>query len=366
VSNLDAFVADRSPAWADLEDLVARAGRHPECLGADGVHRLGAAYRSAVADLAFSRRRFAGDPVVTRLERLVDRSRHTVYTPSGGRGEVLHFLTTGYWRRIAERPIPLLIAAVLLFGPALLAGLWAWNDPGPASGLAPEQYRTVTEPRDPGADLGIAADEEAAMAGQVLTNNLQVTMLAFAGGILAGLGTALVLVQNGIVLGAVAGLAAGAGNGGPFFELVAAHGVLEMSCIVVAGAAGLRVGWAFVDPGYRTRGDALRDEARVAIQLVLGTAVWLAVAGIVEGFVTPAGFGLPAALTVGFGLGALFWGLVVWRGRTDTTARLPNRERPPDASWAPAPKPAPSPTGARPTGALPAKPPRRTTDGHAP
>jgi len=280
------------------------------------VRRLGAAYRSAVADLALARRRFAGDPVLGRLEQLVDRSRHTVYTSATEHGALLHFFTTGYWRRIAERPRPLAVAALLLFGPALLAGFWAWRDPGPASGLVPAQYRTVTEPRDPGVDLGIAADREAALAGQVLTNNLRVAMLAFAGGILASLGTALVLIQNGVLLGAVAGLSIGAGNGRTLFELITAHGILEMSCIVVAGAAGLRVGWALVDPGYRPRGDALRDEARVAIQLVLGTAVWLVVAGIVEGFVTPAGLGLPAALAIGASLGALFWALVLWRGRS--------------------------------------------------
>ena len=315
MSNLDAFVAERSPVWMELEDLVDRAGRRPERLGADGVRSLGSTYRSAVADLAFARRSFAGDPVVARLEHLVDRSRHTVYTSESGRAALLDFVTTGYWRRIAERPRPLLIAALLLFGPALLAGFWAWRDPGPASGLVPEQYRTVTEPRVPGADLGLAADEEAAMAGQVLTNNIRVTMLAFAGGVLACLGTALVLVQNGVLLGAVTGLAIGSGNGRPLFELITAHGVLEMSCIVVAGAAGLRIGWALVDPGYRPRGDALREEARVAVQLVLGTAAWLVVAGIVEGFVTPAGLGLGAVLIVGWSLGAVFWGLVLWRGR---------------------------------------------------
>lgn len=319
MGNLDAFVADRSPSWTELEEMVSRAGRRPERLGADGVRRLGATYRSVVADLALARRRFPGDPVVVRLEHLVDRARHTVYTSGSERGAILDFVTTGYWRRIAERPLPLVVAALLLFGPALLAGFWAWRDPGPAAGLVPAQYRTVTEPRDPGEDLGLAADEQAAMAGQVLTNNIRVAMLAFAGGILAGLGTALVLMQNGVLLGAVTGLAVGAGNGKPFFELVTAHGVLEMSCIVVAGAAGLRIGWAIVEPGYRPRGDALREEARVAIQLVLGTAVWLVVAGLVEGFVTPAGMGLGAVLTVGWALGALFWGLVLWRGRAAPT-----------------------------------------------
>ena len=98
------------------------------------------------------------------------------------------------------------------------------------------------------------------------------------------------------MLGVVGGLAIGSGNGRPFFELVTAHGVLELSCIVVAGAAGLRLGWAIIDPGNRTRGEALREEARAAIEIVLGTAPWLVVAGLVEGFLTPSGTGLPTVL----------------------------------------------------------------------
>jgi uncharacterized membrane protein SpoIIM required for sporulation len=121
-------------------------------------------------------------------------------------------------------------------------------------------------------------------------------------------------------LGAVAGLAIGAGNGRPFFELVLAHGVLELSCIAVAGAAGLRLASAIVDPGTRSRMDALRTEARASVEIVLGTAVWLVVAGLVEGFLTPAGKGLTVVLIVGLGLGALYWGLVFWRGAPGAVA----------------------------------------------
>jgi uncharacterized membrane protein SpoIIM required for sporulation len=93
--------------------------------------------------------------------------------------------------------------------------------------------------------------------------------------------------------------------------------VLELSGIVVAGAAGLRMGWALIDPGNRTRGEALRSEARAAVEIVLGTAPWLVVAGLVEGFLTPAGAGLDAVLAVGLSLGAVYWGLVLWRGTPD-------------------------------------------------
>jgi uncharacterized membrane protein SpoIIM required for sporulation len=303
--------------WNELEHLVDQARARPARLGPDGVRVLGARYRATAADLAIARRRFAGDPVVGRLDRLVDRARQLVYESTSDKGTIREFVTRGYWQRVRERPWPLAIAALLLVAPALLAGYWAWRDPGPASGLAPAQYQSVTEPRPAGEDLGVSVDEQATLASEIFTNNIGVVMLAFAGGIFAGLGTAWVLLTNGMLLGAVAGLAINAGNGRPFFELVTAHGVLELSCIVVGAAAGLRVGWAIVHPGYRTRGAALRDEARAAIEMVLGTAAWLVVAGVVEGFVTPAGLGIGPVLAIGFGVGAVFWALVWWRGRPD-------------------------------------------------
>jgi uncharacterized membrane protein SpoIIM required for sporulation len=318
----DHFLHTRGQAWSELDGLVQRAGRRPGRLGGDGVLRLGELYRAAAADLAFARRRWPGDPLVARLEDLVARARHLVYAAPRRRYSALRFLATGYWRLVAERPLLLGVSAVLLFGPALLAGAWALDDPGAAGGLVPEEYHSVTEPRTEGTDLGFSASEEAGFAAEIFTNNIRVTFVAFAGGMTAGVLTALVLLFNGTLLGTVAGLAWGAGNGAPFVELVAAHGVLELSCIVVAGAAGLRLGWAIVDPGRLPRGRSLRREARHAVLLALGTAPWLVLAGLVEGFVTPSGLGVAAALTIGLALGALYWALLVWRGRGSFTDEL--------------------------------------------
>ena len=313
--NLDRFQRDREPAWNELAGLVQSAGRRPERLGPERIRRLGALYRSAAADLALARRRFRGDPVERRLEALVGQARHLVYDAPTRRIAPLRFFARDYWRLVASRPVPLVAAAVLLLGPAALALVWALGDPGAASGLVPGEYRSVTEPRPGGSDLGLTVEEEAAFASQVFTNNIQVSFLAVAGGMALGLVTALVLVLNGTLFGAVAGLATEAGNGRIFFELVTAHGVLELSCIVVAGAAGLRLGWSIVEPGRLRRVDSLAAEARRTIGIVLGTAPWLVLAGLVEGFLTPAGTGLAAVLAIGLGLGLLYWLLVVLLGR---------------------------------------------------
>ena len=311
---LDHFLHDRAGAWRELETLVGRGGRRPHRLGAEGVLRLGELYRGATADLALARRRWPGDPVVQRLDELVARSRHLVYAAPSRRFSPLEFLASGYWRLVAERPVLLAVSALLLFAPAALGASWALDDPGAAGGLVPLEYRQVAEPRTEGTDLGFSPDEQAGFATEIFTNNIRVSFLAFAGGITGGVLTAAVLLFNGVLLGTVGGLAWEAGNGKYFVELVSAHGVLELSCIVVAGMAGLRLGWAIVDPGRLPRLTALRHEARRAVLIALGTAPWLVLAGLVEGFLTPTGLGLAQALAIGVTLGAVYWALVIWRG----------------------------------------------------
>jgi uncharacterized membrane protein SpoIIM required for sporulation len=312
--NLDRFLRERGASWAELDELLRVAGRRPEKLGARRVRRLGELYRASAADLALARGRFPGDPVTTRLEERVSRARHLVYDAPTRRESVIAFITRDYWRAIRIRRLQLIIAAALMFGAAGLSGVWADHDPGAAAGLVPGAYQSVTQPRPHGSNLQLSRSERTAISGQIFTNNIRVTLLAFAAGITAGIGTALLLLLNGVMLGVVGGLAIGSGNGRVFFELVTAHGVLELSCIVVASAAGLRMGWALIEPGTQTRASALGLEARDAIKIVLGTAPWLVVAGLIEGFVTPAGLGLPAVLAVGFGVAAVYWGLVIFAG----------------------------------------------------
>src|SRR5207244_10367151 len=126
-----------------------------------------------------------------------------------------------------------------------LVGVWAASAPAAAGRFLPSQFRGVGEHGD--GDLGLALGRQATLAGQILTNNIQVSFVAFAGGILAGVGTTLVLLYNGALIGGVGGLTVAAGRPGPFLSLVAPHGVLELSVIAVSGAAGFSVGWSLID-----------------------------------------------------------------------------------------------------------------------
>jgi uncharacterized membrane protein SpoIIM required for sporulation len=317
---LDRFVQEREQAWEQLEQALRGARGRPERLGPDGVRLLGRLYRGAAADLAQARRRFPGDPLVARLESLVGRARPVLYSSESRRAPLREFLVRGYWQRVREQPRFLALAWVLMVVPAVLALLWALNDPGSAAGLLPKQFRHVGDaPPSGGNPLG-GGGEQATFSSAIFTNNIRVAFMCFAGGVVGGLGTAVVDVYNGVLLGTVAGLASGAGGGERLVELVAPHGFLELSCIAVAAAAGFRIGWAVINPGPRGRGAALASEARGGAEVVLGTVPWLVLAGLVEGFVTPRQIGVPAALAVGVGLAAVFWGLVLWRGRPDAQA----------------------------------------------
>jgi uncharacterized membrane protein SpoIIM required for sporulation len=311
--NVERFRHARSSSWRELEELLGRTRRRPERLGPEGVLRLGTLYRGAAADLALARRAFPADPIVGRLERLVTQAHSLVYDSPTRRASAIRFFTTDYWRLVAEKPVALVAAFVLLFGPAALSAGWALGSPAAAAGLVPAEFRPATQSERPWRDL--TPGEQASFTTAVFTNNIKVTLVAFAGGVTLGVVTALILIFNGVTLGAVGGLMVGAGNWRGFLELVTGHGVLELSCILVAGAAGLRLGWAIVAPGYRTRGDSARIEARKAVAIALGTAPWLVAAGIVEGNrarLAEAGVGVD--LAVGVAIGLVYWTLVIVRG----------------------------------------------------
>jgi uncharacterized membrane protein SpoIIM required for sporulation len=311
--NLESFLRQGSPAWEELEALLDRGGRRPERVGVDGVLELGRLYRAVVADLALARRRFPGDPVLERLEPLVLRARHAVYGERRSARSLLEFATRGYWRDVRAHRALLAVSVTAMFAPTLLACAWAIHDPGAAIGLVPSAYRAAA---DPGVrHLSVGLSTQAALASSIFTNNIEVTFLAFAGGLALGAGTLITLAYNGLLLGTLAGLTIQAGTFSVFVRYIVPHGLLELSCISIAGVAGLRLARALIDPGVRSRGDALRADARGAVLMVLGTAPWLVVAGLTEGFVTPRDLPLPAALAVGCALATLFWGLVLTRGR---------------------------------------------------
>jgi uncharacterized membrane protein SpoIIM required for sporulation len=186
-------------------------------------------------------------------------------------------------------------------------------DPARGRDLLPPQMMARAENAESRQAEGkgyVEADDfggNAVMSSQIMSNNVGVTFMAFAAGILAGFGTVVVLIFNGISLGAVAGVFANVKANLYLWSFVLPHGVIELTAICIAGGAGLWLGSAFLLPGRVTRREALVVRGREAVSLIGGTAMMLVVAGTIEGFISPSDLPREVKLT----LAALFALLLV-------------------------------------------------------
>jgi uncharacterized membrane protein SpoIIM required for sporulation len=313
--SLHHFSATRRSDWDELQELIGKARGRPDRLGAAGVRRLGPLYRAVVADLAQARHQYPHEAVTHRLEQLAVAGRQLVYGAERRSFHPWRFCSRDYFRVVAERPVFLAVAALALLAPAALVFLWALRDPVAVAGLVPDQFRAALSPGAGGTDAGLSATQQAAFSTFLIVNNTQVAVLAFVAGIFFCAGSVVILAYNGMVLGAVGGVLVASGDGVFFVELVAAHGVIELSAIIVGAAGGLRMGWALVDPGFVARREAVQLAARAAIRMVVGTIPWIVVAGIIEAFVSRRGLTALPMVTVGLVVGAAYWTLVVVRGR---------------------------------------------------
>jgi uncharacterized membrane protein SpoIIM required for sporulation len=315
--DIDRFIARNAPVWDRLEQLVGLAGRSARGLGPAEVDELVALYQRVSSHLSHARTAY-DDPALTgRLTRLVSRANGVIY---GARprtlGAIADFFVWRFPAAVWQSRRFVLASAALLLLPALAMGIWLANSDAAIDASAPDAVREAYLEED--FEAYYSSQSASAFASQVTVNNIQVSLMAFAGGILLCLPSAALLIFNGANVGMAGGLFADAGELGKFFGLILPHGLLELTAVVVAGAAGLRLGWSLIAPGDRTRGQAVGEEARRAVTIALGLVLAFVVAGLIEGFVT--GRGVPTALRVGIGVAAeaVFVAWVVVQGPAAT------------------------------------------------
>ncbi|HEV7662148.1 MAG TPA: stage II sporulation protein M [Chloroflexota bacterium] len=317
--SLSHFTATRQPHWLELESLLKRSeGNGLRRFEAKDIEALARAYRAVLSDLAIAQRDFPDDQLTLWLNALAARAHMRLYraaAPSWRRlGE---FFWTDFARRFRAARSYLLIAALLLFGPAVLAYVAALDDATLREALVPARLRQVMEGGKTWTDIEPAL--RPGMATLIFTNNIQVSFLAFGGGVLFGIGTAYVLITNGLMLGAALGAAQYYGVGGLLWSFISPHGYLELTCIVIAGAAGFMLGGALLRPGLRLRREALGRAARRAVELVLGAAPVLVVAGLIEGFVSPSDVPVELKFAIGPLSAIVLYGLLLTIGRPRQT-----------------------------------------------
>jgi uncharacterized membrane protein SpoIIM required for sporulation len=315
----DDFIAIKKAGWERLSALLDQATLGLGGLSAEDLLELGRLYRTATSDLAVARRDFPDHRVVDYLNTLVARAHGTVYQgrAAGRRGLLAFFIET--FPRAFRATWGFTLAAFLMFAlPAAAGFIAAERDPAAGVALYPDAEPVIDDIRA-GREWWLAINDEgrSASAALIMTNNIRVSILAFAGGMLLGVLTLYVLSQNGLMLGVIAGAAQAYGFSDNLWGFVAAHGTVELSVIFIAGGAGLQLGWSVLRPGLLTRRAALTVAARRAATLVLGCLPLLVVAGIIEGFISPSPLPLAVKVAVSIGTGVALYGYLTLSGRAE-------------------------------------------------
>jgi uncharacterized membrane protein SpoIIM required for sporulation len=302
----------RFEAWLDRHEKLRKRDLAKAAADALPDAEVPQAYRHVCQHLALARDRQYSPDLVDRLNRLALRGHHLLYGARGSRGaRALEFLFAGFPTLVREERALVIAATALFFGPffLLLFALQSFPDfvyylmPPEALAKFQEMYNPANKRhgmRD--------ADDNVAMFGFYIWNNVKIGFQTFAGGIAFGLGSIFYLVSNGVLIGAIAGYITQVGYGTPFWSFVSGHSAMELVAIVISGAAGLRLGGALVAPGQQSRKAALVAAAKPAVRLMYGAAGMFLIAAFIEAFWSPLTAFPPLTKYL---VGAIMWGIVI-------------------------------------------------------
>lgn len=316
---LDRFINERKNNWQRLEDLLGLLGRGSlRGLHREEVRELGRSYRRTASDLAIARAESRDPRLVNYLNSLVIRAHGLIYRADAqGSQRILRFFTHDFPRtfRRTWRYTGVAFAVFMLFSAIGFLGTSYDPEFSEIAGVSPVFRETVIEPKTHWWEELNEANQVG--ASFIFTNNIRVTFMAFAYGALFGVGTLFFMAFNGINIASVLALTFRAGFGGDLLTFMAGHGVIELSCIFIAGGAGLMIGSAMLMPGDLSRGDALKQRGLEAILLMMGTTPLLVVAGIIEGFISPAPINPAIKYTIAALTGVALYSYLLLAGRED-------------------------------------------------
>jgi uncharacterized membrane protein SpoIIM required for sporulation len=313
-----AFLRRNKPDWERLEGYAAKLDGLGGGLTGRDLFAFISLYRKVTGDLARARTIQARPEVIDYLNGLVGRVHFRVYaTRTYPFAKFLDFFRRDFPRAVRRSWRQTLASALLLIVPAIGAYLAVRANPHLDTAFAPPGYAEQLE-KSVGQGFGTQdrpAGTNVLMNSFYIANNVYVAILAFATGTLLGLGSVLVLGINGMLLGGTAGVIAARGLQLPFWSFVASHGGIELGAIVLAGAAGLRIGLAVLSPGMLPRGRALAVAAKDAGLLMGGVVTLLVLAAAIEAWISPSSLPPAAKLSLGAVNLAALLAYLVFAGR---------------------------------------------------
>ena len=300
---IDRFIKERKTVWQRLEELLDLLDRMTlRRLHREEVRELGRIYRRTASDLAIARAESRDPRLINYLNSLVIRAHGRIYRANAqGGARIRNFFVRDFpqafrrtWRYTATA-----FGVFLLFSGTAFFGTRHDPDFSEFAGISPFFRESVINSRKHWWER--LNDANQIGSTQIFTNNIRVTFYAFALGAMFGVGTLYILAYNGAIFGAIIALTYRAGFGNDLLSFVVGHGVIELSCIFIAGGAGLLIGTALLMPGDLSRGDALKSRGMEAVRLIVGCVPLLVVAGIIEGFISPQ----PISPVIKIGIGAI-------------------------------------------------------------
>jgi uncharacterized membrane protein SpoIIM required for sporulation len=308
--DVDAFVLAHRATWDRLESLVKRRNK----LTGDEVDELVELYQKVSTHLSKVRTESTDSVLIGRLSNLVARARSAVtgaHAPLWS--EFARFWTVSFpvvayraWRWWLGSAVAFTIVALLL-------GYWVIRNPEVQAVIGtPDEIDQLINH-----DFADYYRENPAgsFALQVWLNNSWVAAQCIGYAILLGIPIPYVLFQNAANLGVIGGLMVDAGKADVLFGLLTPHGLLELTAVFLAAAAGMRLGWSVISPGDRPRGQVLAEQGRAVVSVAVGLVAVLLVSGLIEALVTPSS--LPTFVRIGIGVAAeaTFLAYIVHFGR---------------------------------------------------
>ena len=280
---------------------------------------MGRLYRTTTSDLAIARRDFPRDAATERLNDLVAAAHALVYSEAPTSGRRLRRFLWSELPATVRAQLPWTGAAFGLFM-AFALGTYVIGLAFPeiAQNALPDETREQLAQRQLWTNI---PEGYRPIAGPlIIVNNVRVAIVLFAGGMTAGALTVFGLATNGAMMGTIFAVVQSYGLAGGLLSFISGHGVLELSAIFLSGGAGLRLAWAILRPGERSRRDALRLGAAQVARVMLLVIPVLGLAGLIEGFLSPSDAPAVAKVLVGLATGVLLWSYVAFAGRVTSPA----------------------------------------------
>ncbi len=281
------FINVHHNTWNELEDAMKHLSVKAKNINdLDKLHHLLFLYQTVCGHLSVARTRYGNTATVEYLNSLVTRAHQTIYItkPNNVKRIARFFLQEFPGMLKAEYKLFMISTGIFIVG-FLFSFLFTLYREDYALSFVPAEY--VNALRDNNNNQFVSDFNYSVASVAIFTNNIKVGILAFAFGITFGTGTVYVLAQNGMMMGALSALAVNSGMSYTFWSLIVPHGVPELFCIFVCGAAGLIIARSMLFPGIHSRRKSFAMGSKKALLLLIGTIPLFVLAGLTEGYITP-------------------------------------------------------------------------------